>query len=134
MTPTSGSAICARRQISPGPFMPSSRIAASSVPARRSSVSGRPTRLFCVPLVRTTLHRLPQEGVPVVRLAAEGDEELVQPEAPAVGRDPREAGAGAQANEIAAGGGEDLLQGERRRCCLGGLAHPSLPRARRTSS
>src|SRR5439155_1715098 len=54
MTPTSGSAICARRQISPGPFMPSSRIAASSVPARRSSVSGRPTRLFCVPVVRST--------------------------------------------------------------------------------
>src|SRR5207247_10439278 len=71
---------------------------------------------------------------PVVRLAAEGDEELVRPQAPAVGRDPREAGAGAQPNEIAAGGGEDLLQGERRRSCLGGLAHPSLPRARRTSS
>src|SRR5206468_2242368 len=118
MTPTSGSAICARRQISPGPFMPSSTIAATPVPPRRSSVPGR----------------LRQELVPVVGLAADGDEELARPETPAVGRDPREAGAGAQPDELAAGGGEDLLERERRRRCLDGLVHASLPRARRTSS
>src|SRR5947208_3665189 len=78
--------------------------------------------------------RLRQELVPVVGLAADGDEELARPETPAVGRHPREAGAGAQPDELAAGGGEDLLERERRRRCVDGLDHTSLPRARRTSS
>src|SRR5881396_2763807 len=60
--------------------------------------------------------RLRQELVPVVGLAADGDEELARPD------------------ELAAGGGEDLLERKRRRRSLDGLVHASLPRARRTSS
>ncbi len=103
---------------------------------RDDAAAERPLRMRALDhdRARAALGRVPQEVVPVVRLAADGDEELARPEAPAVGRDPREAGAGTQSNELPAGGGEDLLQREGRRGRLGGLAHASLPRARRTSS
>ena len=54
MTPTSGAAISASRQISPGSFMPISTTATRLVAARRSSVSGRPIRLFRLPCVFST--------------------------------------------------------------------------------
>src|SRR5947199_10331164 len=51
--------------------------------------------------------RLRQELVPVVGLAADGDEELARPETPAVGRDPREAGAAPHPADLAPGAAED---------------------------
>ena len=54
ITPTSGAAISVRRAISPGAFMPISSTATASSPVRRSSVSGRPIRLFSLPCVFST--------------------------------------------------------------------------------
>ena len=54
MTPASGCAISASRHTSPGPFMPSSTTATRCDSSSRSRVSGRPTRLFCVPRVCST--------------------------------------------------------------------------------